>query len=352
MSYDNGWSAINLEMTDKVPRTEYSAAEHWKLVKEVTGIEIKESDDYETKRKAGSAFMKAWDFCMIWSVLVGSSYIPGKKTSMGHAVYAEGGTDFTDNIYCPFNEPEDVLNFDPYEEYGKINISKMTEEFNQSYKNNCMNNPDTVNMTGIYITCVSGLIEMFGWDELLMAAGIDSEKFGYVTDRYCKWIMQHFEALANCDAPVVMVHDDIVWTSGAFINPQWYRKFVFPNYKKLFAPLIESGKKILYTSDGNFTQFIDDIAQCGVNGFVLEPMTDMSYIAEKYGSTHVFVGNADTRILYSGTKDDIYNEVKRCMDIGKKCPGFFMAVGNHIPANTPVENCLFYNEVFEELRKR
>jgi hypothetical protein len=37
------------------------------------------------------------------------------------------------------------------------------------------------------------------------------------------------------------------------------------------------------------------------------------------------------------------------MDIGKGCPGFFMAVGNHIPANTPVDACLYYNEVYEKL---
>ena len=97
---------------------------------------------------------------------------------------------------------------------------------------------------------------------------------------------------------------------------------------------------------------IDDIAATGVNGFVLEPSTDMSYIAEKYGKTHAFIGNADTRILLSDTKEAIRAEVKRCMDIGKKCPGFFMAVGNHIPANTPVDNVLYYNEAYEELSKR
>lgn len=111
-------------------------------------------------------------------------------------------------------------------------------------------------------------------------------------------------------------------------------------------------KKILFTSDGNYSQFIDDIAECGANGFVLEPLTDMEYIAHKYGKTHVFVGNADTRILLSGTKEDIYNEVKRCMDIGKACPGFFMAVGNHIPSNTPVDNALYYNEAYEIFSKR
>lgn len=88
----------------------------------------------------------------------------------------------------------------------------------------------------------------------------------------------------------------------------------------MFAPLHEAGKKILYTSDGNFTDFIDDIADVGINGFVMEPTTDMAQIARKYGKTHSFIGNADTRILLKGSKEDIYNEVKRCMDIGKDCP--------------------------------
>jgi uroporphyrinogen-III decarboxylase len=84
----------------------------------------------------------------------------------------------------------------------------------------------------------------------------------------------------------------------------------------------------------------------------MEPTTDMAYIAEKYGKTHSITGNADTRVLLRGNKDDIRAEVKRCIDIGRNCPGFFMAVGNHIPANTPLDSALYYNECFEELRRR
>jgi uroporphyrinogen-III decarboxylase len=84
----------------------------------------------------------------------------------------------------------------------------------------------------------------------------------------------------------------------------------------------------------------------------MEPMTDMAYIAEKYGQTHVFIGNADTRILLNGSRAEIRTEVERCMAIGKSCPGFFLAVGNHIPSNTPVENVLYYEQVYEELSKR
>jgi uroporphyrinogen-III decarboxylase len=120
----------------------------------------------------------------------------------------------------------------------------------------------------------------------------------------------------------------------------------------MFSPLIDAGRRVLFTSDGNYTAFIDDIAAAGAHGFVLEPSTDMARIAERYGRTHVIVGNADTRVLLGGSKAAIRAEVERCMAIGKRCPGFFLAVGNHIPPNTPVQSALYYNEVYEALSRR
>jgi len=349
MSYKYGIAAINLEMTDLVPRTEYSVGYHHELIKRVTGIDGTQPGK---ENEAYIAIMKAWDFSINWATMIYGNGLEKWFTSMGHAEYADGGTDKNENIYCPFKDEEEVFSFDFYEKAGVINIDEYIKKFNDHYISQQNFYSDTVNMSGVYTTCMSGLIYMLGWDMLLNCAAEDSKRFGDFTNRYCDWLSRFFTALAKSDVPVVMIHDDIVWTDGAFIHPDWYRKYIFPNYKKIFKPVIESGKKILYTSDGNYTEFVDDIADCGVNGFVLEPLTDMQYIADKYGKTHSFIGNADTRILLSGTKEDIYNEVKRCMDTGKKCPGFVMAVGNHIPANTPVDNCLYYNDFYMQMRKR
>ena len=303
--------------------------------------------------KASAAFRKTWNYDFVWQTRIFADTAFGdKRTKMGHAEYASGGTDYDNEISELFTDPNEALKLDPFELFGELDMTETVKIFNDDYEYQKKMSPEAVTMTGVYVTCMSGLIDLFGWDVLLMSAGIDSKGFGELTNRYAAWILQYFEALAKSDAPVVMVHDDITWTSGAFLHPDWYREFIFPNYKKLFKSLIESGKKIMYTSDGNFTEFIDDVAGCGVNGFVIEPTTDMSYIAEKYGKTHSFVGNADTRILLSGTKDDIEREVKRCMDIGKSCPGFFMAVGNHIPSNTPIDSALYYNEIYEKLSRR
>jgi uroporphyrinogen-III decarboxylase len=204
-------------------------------------------------------------------------------------------------------------------------------------------------MTGVYVTLVSGFIGLFGWDMLLLAAGTDQQRFGALANRYASWIQQYFDALAESNVPVVMIHDDFVWANGPIFRPAWYRQFITPHYREYVKPLRDAGKKVMFCSDGNFDIFADDIVAAGFHGLVFEPLTKLEPIVEKYGQTHVIVGNADTRILLYGSKDDIRTEVQRCMALGRRCPGFFMAVGNHIPPNTPVENALYYNQIYEEM---
>ena len=340
-----GYAALNLQMTDHVSRMEYSVLGHNELIRRVTGRPV-------VDEAAQQDFMRRWDMCMNWNIMVSQDYLGQYVTNMGHGVYAEGGTDFDADLTTCFEDEDAVFAFDPYEKLPSYSEEELVRRFNENYDLQEKWTPGTVNMTGTYITAMSGAIYILGWDMLLLCAGADPDRFGTFMDRYTMWMDPFFRALAKCKSPVIMVHDDIVWTEGAFISPAWYRKHIFPAYERLFSYLHDAKKKILFTSDGNYTEFIDDIAACGMDSFVLEPMTDMEYIAKKYGKTHGFVGNADTRVLLFGDKEDIRREVIRCMNIGRDCPGFIMAVGNHIPPNTPVDNCLWYDEFCKEYGRR
>lgn len=353
MSLEIGMAALRLEMPERVARTEYSFLEHWDLIEAETGLHVDPSTDPQKRLRAQQALLGRWKYDFHWSTLVdGWNYLPGRRTDMGHADYAAGGIDRRELGVCPFSDPEEFYDLNFEAEYGRHEHADLVRAFQDHYSTNCAQMPDAVCMTGTYISCVSGLIDILGWEMLLLAVGMDAKRFGEATERYGKWMMQYYEALADSEVPVVMIHDDIVWSQGPFLHPDWYRRFVFPNYRKYLAPLREAGKIVMFTSDGDFSVFIDDIAECGFSGFVFEPYTDIAAIAERYGQTHAFIGNVDTRVLLSGTREQIRCEVVRCMDIGKPCPGFFLAVGNHIPANTPAENARYYNECYEELSRR
>lgn len=347
MSYNRGLQAINLQMPDIIPHTEYS--EHQELVKHVTGIDpcIKEDKD-----RAWRKFYEMTNYDFLW-VSNGGPEWKGRITSMGHAEYQEGGTDFNTNIFCPFKTPEEVLDFDAVKEFGLPDVKDRVQLYEKFFQKGQRENPTLIFPGGYYKTLFSACIHTFGWDMFLVSLGTNPVKFGeYVLEGFFRISMANYEAWAQTNIKAFICHDDIVWSEGAAVHPEWYRKYIFPRYKKLWEPFEKKGIKVLFCSDANFNEFIDDIVECGADGFIFEPMTSLETIVEKYGNNKVIIGNIDCRILTFGNKEDIYREVKRCADFGRKCPGYFFAVGNHIPPNVPLENALSYLDLIVELGKR
>ena len=351
MSYERGLKLVNLEPADRVGHTEY--CDHGPLMTQISGHNA-DSPDITEAVAARRKFCRWAGYDLIWYNNDGPAWGSiGRATSMGHAVYAEGGTDFSNNIQCPFKRPEEVLAFDAAEEYGLPDIGERSEYFAAEQQSFQADFPDMLVPGGYYKTLVSGCIEAFGWDMFLMGVGADPERFGeYVLEGFYNLTLANIKAWAQTGIKAFICHDDMVWTNGAIFRPEWYRKYIFPRYKKLWEPLKEKGIKVLYCSDGTYTEFIDDIAQAGVDGFIFEPTTSLELIAERYGQSHVIIGNADCRILTFGGREEIEAEVKRCMDIGRRCPGYFMAVGNHIPPNIPMDNALYYFELVGKLGRR
>jgi len=342
MSYDRGWAALNLKMPDTIPHTEYCS--HPGLVRHLTGT------DPSVDGNAWRRFMEITDYDILWYSNDGPEW-KGRLTNMGHAVFAEGGTDYNSDIRCPFKTPEDVLNFDPVAEYGVPDINERAKLFADIWKAEQAASPTLVVPGGYYRTVVSACIAVFGWEMFLSSAPLDYEKFGKVLDGFFEITMANVKAWAKTGIKFFIQHDDMVWTEGAIFHPDWYRKYVFPKFKKYWKVLKDAGKIVLFCSDGDFTEFVDDVAEAGADGFIFEPLTDLKYIAEKYGKTKVIVGNVDTRALTFGKKEAVKAEVDRCYELGRKCPGFFFAVGNHIPHNVPLENALYYLELIRN-RKR
>lgn len=346
MSYQRGMAALNLEMTDRIPHTQYIS--HDEFILKTTGID---TSDPSREKDVWPALAKALDYDYIWNTYE-MPVTKGRITKMGHAVWSE--IDRQDNdVSCPFEDPEDVLNFDPVQEYGIPDRKQMVEHFRKHYEEgrNILY-PGSVFPEGRYNTIFSACIRTFGWDMFLSSVAYDYEKFDRVLEGFFQITKAELDAWLEVGIKVLNIHDDICWTSGPAFHPDWYRKYIFPRYKKLWEPFREAGVKIIFTSDGTYNEFFDDIFTAGADGLVLEPTNSLEYALERYGKTKVFIGNMDCRILQFGSREDVYNEVKRCTDLGKDCPGYFYAVGNHIPNGIPVENVEYCFEVMRKLGKR
>jgi len=337
MSFERGWAAFNLQMPAEIPHTQYISHPQWHQ-----HVCAKQG-----KPKAG--WTELLDFDFVWYT-DGPTIHCGRWTDMGHAVWMPDGSDYRLPKASPFKDIEEIYSLNPFDEYGRLDIRAKAAQY-QAWYNQFKGQPFVI-PGGLYNSVCSFAIAAFGWENLLTAAGADPERFGEVLNRWGDYLLQYVQAWAMTDVPIYHTHDDIVWTAGGFFNPEFYRAYVFPNLKRYWDCARDAGKKILFTSDGNYNQYVDDLVAAGAQGFIFEPTTDLAYICRKYGKTHVIIGNADCRILTFGTTQDVYREVQRCIDLGRDCPGYFFAVGNHIPPNIPIQNAEACMAAYFEMRKR
>jgi hypothetical protein len=346
MSLEIGIRTLRLEPAERVAHTEYCS--NYALVRAVTGR------DPRTDPGAWRAFHDAWDLDLLWRTNDGPVGWEkrGRVTDMGHAEFLEGGIDRRDTVTCPFRDVEEVLAFDAVAEYGLPDMTELTAYYEGLYRGGLRDSPNQVSTGGYYKTIVSGLIQTFGWDMLLEAAA-DRGRFDRVMEGFFQLSLHHYRAWAKTSIEFFICHDDMVWTQGAFLHPDFYRASIFPRYRKLWSVLREAGKRILFCSDGTWTQFVDDIAAAGASGFIFEPTTSLDYVVEKYGRTHAILGSkVDCRTLTFGNREGIRAEIDATLRLAKGCPGFMFAVGNHIPSNVPVDNALFYLDYLREHWKR
>lgn len=58
--------------------------------------------------------------------------------------------------------------------------------------------------------------------------------------------------------------------------------------------------------------------------FSLGPETDLETAADLFDHRHIIAGNVSTALLAHGTYEEVYNDARRCLEIGKSLPGGFV----------------------------
>lgn len=341
MSFERGRQAIQLQAPDLIPHTQYCS--HPEYMSHITGLPL---DHPDLGRKA----MEVMDYDFVWNT-DGPGTLRGRFSDMGRAYWNEGQREL-DTRHQAFT-PEEGLEIDCREEYGVPDRAELTRRYEESWQHaRTQVYPFAVYPGGIYRTEISFMIAAFGWDTLLNMAALDLKGFTRVMDTWFEVVKEHYAAWAETSIDVFLCHDDMVWSEGPFINPAWYRGELFPRYRELWRIVKEKGKKLLFCSDGNYTMFVDDLAAAGADGFIFEPLTDLDYVVKHFGQSHVIIGNADCRVLTFGSVEETKAEVRRVMDTARDCPGFFFAVGNHLPANIPMANIIACLDTYRALRER
>ena len=342
---------------------------HPEFISDATGVNY-----YEQPMTASVLFHQRFDVDNGGPVHTDNTPLPRPEAETGDGGQRSGeGFNTVWRTEKPFTEPEELWNFNP-DPWGKdankaVQPEHAMRNFRWCFEPETWDNrrkqekADWENVErlfpgkftdarGFYCTTFMWGICLFGWDVFLVALGLDPDKTGQTLQRISEVTRKMYEYFATCDGAFFVVpHDDVCIATGPAVSPQWYRKYIWPQYEKIFAPLRTARKHVIYISDGDIRKLAPDIAPL-VDGFIFESSTPADFMFEQFGRDKCLIGGIDVRPLTLGSPEDVRQEVSKAIDKGRDCPGYVIACSDTIPANVPLENVYAYFDAVEKHRRR
>lgn len=213
----------------------------------------------------------------------------------------------------------------------------------------CRRFPNQLSTGEEYRTIASGTIAAFGGNVPFRACRTTPD--GTLGDSFFERALFHMTAWPPTSAPVILQHNDFVWSSGPFMNPKMYRQILISYYAELWKFLHAAGKKVLLRSEGNFMTFAEDIVQAGGGGRIFEPCNDFRFTVDRFGrSVCLAENNVDSRDLTLGHAEKVRDDIQRTFEALTHCSGVIVAVGNHLsPKISPDMRALYFHELLLRL---
>jgi len=150
--------------------------------------------------------------------------------------------------------------------------------------------------------------------------------------------------------PVALVYSDIADSQATLFSPAFLHKELMPRLERLVAAWHSHGVKVIYHSDGNLWEVLDDLVATGIDGLnPLEPLSGMDAAAVRARYPRlVLVGGVDaSRLLAFGTPDEVRAEVRRLLQ-ATKGRGYLLGSSTEIHPGCAVENVLAMWEAARE----
>jgi uroporphyrinogen decarboxylase len=151
---------------------------------------------------------------------------------------------------------------------------------------------------------------------------------------------------------MVYTGDDFAYNSGPIMSPNQFREIFYPELKRVVSGYKELGLLVIKHTDGDIMPLIDMIVDSGFD--CLDPIDpiagmDLAKIKADYGDKICLKGNVDCSTTLSFKNvDEVIEETKKCIEIGKPGGGFILSSSNSIHSAVKPEN---YKAMLDTLKE-
>lgn len=137
--------------------------------------------------------------------------------------------------------------------------------------------------------------------------------------------------------------------SCSLISPKIYRTFIFPYHKRIVDHFKEKKVGAGLHVCGYADPILKDLVNTGVTNISIDSLTDLSKAVEATRGKAVLIGNINTNLFYSGTREQMKEAIQNCIARAPKDSGYILATGCEVPAIAPPEKVDWFMELVNEL---
>jgi uroporphyrinogen decarboxylase len=137
--------------------------------------------------------------------------------------------------------------------------------------------------------------------------------------------------------------------SCSLISPEMYRTFVLPYHKQIVGHFKEERIGVGLHICGNADPILEDMVSTGVTNVSIDTLTDFAKAVEATRGKAVLIGNVEPGLFLAGSRDEMKQAIKQCIDGAPEDSGFILASGCEVPSDAPPEKIDWFMELAEEL---
>jgi uroporphyrinogen decarboxylase len=293
-------------------------------------------DDIDFWHKAGYDYVK---------LQPGANFNPTAVGLDGHTTLNEDGTVFRK---WATESAGIITSFGDYERYR----FPRKEEFDYKAFDQIRHIlPEGMGVIGQYGDIFTMTWEMMGFEVFSSSLFENPNLVETLNGRIGELVVSMFEYFAQSDnVDVLWYSDDLAYATGLMVSPDTLKKLLFPWLKRIGQLARESGKPLIYHTDGILYDVFEEIIACGVDAIhPIEPKAmDIAEVKSRYGDRLCLIGHVDVDLLARGTPEEVRRQVRYNIEKAGYNGGYCVGSGNSVPEYVKYENYVAMLEATRE----
>lgn len=217
------------------------------------------------------------------------------------------------------------------------------EENNRRY-------PDHFHFLSIGFALYERAWSLAGMENILTYFLMEPEFMHELLDRITAYNLGLIKNAASIGVDAVRLGDDWAMQTGLILDPETWRTFIKPRFKKISQFIKERGLYVSLHCCGKVDSILDDIVECGVDVFdPFQPdVMDIYEIRERYRNKLAFWGGLSIQsTLPYGSVEEVKKETNRLLTELGPGGGYVFAPSHSMTRDIPPENIIAFLEILQ-----